>query len=336
MKNICKASILLGLLLITASCEKDGEKTMLNSDANVETTLSAENVVLDKSKADEKVFTVSWVTQNVNLNLEHKYNVVFEANGKSKEVSVATSPHSFTTAELNKILRNDLELPAGTIAEVKVSIKDAVTNLYSIPTEAKTLKVTPYADLIDPTEWGVVGDLTGWGAQPDVPFWKVIGESSKYVAYITIKEAGEIKFRKDNKWEEDFGDNGNDKTLEKGGANIKVAVGRYKILWDIEANTYTIEAYTWSIIGDGAKGWNAGDDIPLEYDGTTNTWVATNVMLKDGSIKFRFNNDWAVNWGDANMDGVLDQEDGNNIKVTAGTYTITVDFSAMPPTYTIK
>lgn len=325
-------SLLFTLCLV--GCDKDQEKVVLNSNANVTTTVTPNNIVLEKNNDTQTALTVAWETHNVNVQISSEYKAIFSYKDKETQVSVTTSPKTFSAAELNKIAI-DLGMKVGETSEMKVEIEQKVGAL-SLPTQKQVVKVTPYADLIDPTQWGVVGGFTQWGGQPDVPFWKVIGESSKYVAYITIKEAGEIKFRKDNKWEENFGDDGNDKTLEKGGANIKVAVGRYKILWDIDANTYTIEAYTWSIIGDGAKGWNAGDDIPLEYDGTTNTWKATNVTLKDGGIKFRFNNDWGINWGDKNMDGVLDQENDNNIKVTAGTYTITVDFSATPHTYTIK
>nr|WP_156133185.1 hypothetical protein [Capnocytophaga canimorsus] len=56
------------------------------------------------------------------------------------------------------------------------------------------------------------------------------------------------------------------------GLTFLLLQGIYKIVWNINENTYTIEKYTWGIIGDGAKGWGDNDDIPLEYDGATNTW----------------------------------------------------------------
>lgn len=336
MKNIFKAGTLFGLLFVATSCEKDEEKAVLNAEAKIEMSLSANTLALDKEKGSETALSVSWETQQLNLNLGHSYSILLESNGKSKEVSVTKSPYSFSHVELNKILLANLELAAGTEAEVKVTLKDAVSSTYSIPTQAKTIKITPYADLIEPTEWGIVGHATpnGWDG-PDLPFWKNPTNSNERIAYVALKD-GEIKFRKNNAWAENYGDDGKNGSLENGGANIPVTAGIYKIVWNINENTYTIEKYSWSIIGDGAKGWGDNDDILLEYDGPTNTWKATGVTLKNGGIKFRFNKAWAVSWGDKNADGVLDQEDDNNIPVTAGTYTITVDFSVTPPTYSIK
>ncbi len=54
-------------------------------------------------------------------------------------------------------------------------------------------------------------------------------------------------------------------------------------------------------------------------------------MLANGDIKFRQNNDWAVNYGGAN--GVL-KTGGDNIAVKAGTYDILPDLTnASAPTY---
>jgi hypothetical protein len=52
---------------------------------------------------------------------------------------------------------------------------------------------------------------------------------------------GEFKFRLDDGWADNFGDNGNNLTLDAGGANIPVAVtGTYKIVIDFAEKTYTI------------------------------------------------------------------------------------------------
>jgi hypothetical protein len=49
------------------------------------------------------------------------------------------------------------------------------------------------------------------------------------------------------------------------------------------------------------------------------------VQLKEGEIKFRFNNDWTINFGD-NKNGNLKYE-GDNIKIKNGNYEITLDLS---------
>ena len=51
---------------------------------------------------------------------------------------------------------------------------------------------------------------------------------------------GEIKFRQDDAWGVNLGDNGADGTLEGGGANIAVTDGTYDIVLDVANNTYTL------------------------------------------------------------------------------------------------
>ena len=51
---------------------------------------------------------------------------------------------------------------------------------------------------------------------------------------------GEIKFRQDDAWGVNLGDNGADGTLEGGGANIAVTDGTYDIILDVANNTYTL------------------------------------------------------------------------------------------------
>jgi hypothetical protein len=55
--------------------------------------------------------------------------------------------------------------------------------------------------------------------------------------------------------------------------------------------------------------------------------------MTDGEWKVRQNNDWAVNYGDTGLNGMLD-EGGDNIPVTAGNYLVTVNFNDF--TYTIE
>ncbi len=331
MKNIFKTGTLLSALFLVVACEKDQEQAVLNSDAKISTTLSTSSLVLSKDNADQTALTVSWETSNMNVNLAQTYSIVLESNGKSNEISVTSSPYSFTNAELNKILLNNLELTAGTESQVGVTVQNAISDLYDIISATQTLTVTPYADLIEPTEWGVVGSITEWGNTgiADIPFWKVIGSSTQYVAYFTVASNGsEIKFRKNSSWSENYGDDGANGTLEASGANIAINAGTYRVLWDISANTYTIENYAWGIVGGAANGWDESNtDIPLSYDGTIDSWVAKDVVLKDGDIKFRFNNKWNGSDKGGATNALKGSLGGENITVTAGTYTITVNFT---------
>lgn len=174
--------------------------------------------------------------------------------------------------------------------------------------------------------WGVVGSgANDWGgAGPDLPFYTT-AQADVLVAYVNLKD-GEIKFRENNDWGNNLGDDGADGTLEAGGANIAVTAGDYKITLDLGGNSYTIENFTWGVVGSAWNDWGgAGPDAKLFYDYTTDTFKA-GVKLLDGEMKFRFNNDWGNNLGDDGADGTL-EANGANIVTTAGFYMITLDLN---------
>ena len=229
-----------------------------------------------------------------------------------------------------------LKVPAGTATNVTVYVKAALSDQRSIVSKKNTLNVTPFLDEIKPSDWGVVGSATpnGWDG-PDISFWN--GENGTLVAYTTFTN-GEIKFRKGNKWDgNDWGDKNKDGVLDKeGGNNIPVTAGTYKITWKLSDNTYTIETYSWGIVGDLNNWGNTGlPDIKMTYKGSTNSWVAENVVIAtEGSLKFRLNSDWGTNFGaDSTTDPATDLEGnvtsgGKNIKVAAGTYNVSFSFDA--------
>ena len=209
-----------------------------------------------------------------------------------------------------------------------------MSNQYSKASEVSSLTATAYSGVLDlTTPWGVVGSATpnGWGDGPDTPFYKT-AESGIYVAYINMI-VGEWKIRKDNDWAVNYGSDNNDGTLQDGGGNIPVTeAGSYKITFDENNLTYTIEKYSWGIVGSATPNeWN-GPDIPLMYDSCSDTWRAV-AKLNEGVWKIRQNNDWAVNLGSDGADGNL-QANGGDIPVTFGYYEIIVDFNAS--TYSIE
>ncbi|MDO5105785.1 SusE domain-containing protein [Capnocytophaga sp.] len=327
-----KIIYLMSLLTLTlASCEKD-EKATYDGNAKVTTTLSTESVVLEKDNANQTALTVTWESTPVNVNVAKPlYEIVFTNGAKSASETASESPAVFTVAQLNRIMLN-ISAEADKEATISVAVKRKLGANHYVNFTEKNLKVTPYKDLITPTDWGLVGSAApnGWDG-PDVPFWKSIEDDSQFVAYVTLKD-GEIKFRKDNKWDVNLG--GSNGTLTDGGDNIKVTAGTYKILLNVTAKTYSIEPYTLGIVGDGANGWeeNQDKDIKLAYDGATNTWKAENVTLKDGQIKFRLNNAWAVNYGaDTATEPATEQSGaliagGKNIKSHAGKHNVTFSF----------
>ena len=178
--------------------------------------------------------------------------------------------------------------------------------------------------------WGIVGSgYNNWGAYAD-GFFYTTDQPDVFVSYVTLFD-GEIKFRENNDWGNNFGDTGADGTLDAGGDNIVVTAGNYKIVIDFNTNTYTMEEFSWGVVGSAFNDWGATPDGKFFYDYTTDTFKV-GIKLLDGEMKFRFNNDWGLNLGDTGADGSLDTG-GDNIVVSAGHYAITLDLNAN--TYTI-
>lgn len=110
-------------------------------------------------------------------------------------------------------------------------------------------------------------------------------------------------------------------------ANITMTeeAGYYKVDVDLESKSYVLTPITTiGIIGSASpNGWDSDVDMTyVPYNAETKAlgyWEAKDITLASGEIKFRANDDWAINWGgDVNA---LTQG-GDNISVEAGTYDI--------------
>ena len=184
--------------------------------------------------------------------------------------------------------------------------------------------------------WGLVGSATpnGWNG-PDLDFF-YDPATDQFRALANLVD-GDLKIRKNNDWSINYGDNGANGSLELNGANIVVTKGVYLITFNDRELTIKIEKTAIpGIVGSAApKGWD-GPDVSMVPDFSKDgLWVAKNVKLTAGDIKFRMNNDWSVNYGDTGADKILELN-GANIVVAAGTYDIELNLGDPAKlTYTI-
>jgi len=91
------------------------------------------------------------------------------------------------------------------------------------------------------SDWGLVGDATpnGWGSTDDIEMYET--SSNVFEIYVELM-AGELKFRYNEDWGQNYGDDGADGTLEAGGANISIpASGTYHVVMNLNDFTYSIE-----------------------------------------------------------------------------------------------
>ena len=166
----------------------------------------------------------------------------------------------------------------------------------------------------------VPGNHQGW-APDKAPRLHGANSDGKYVGYSCLD--GGFKFTKGPGW--NFGEyNWGSFTSHpegftgEGGGDITCTVkGFYLIEADVATGTLKATPTTWGIIGDAtADGWNSDQD--MTWNAEKHCWCAT-ITLTDGTIKFRANDGWDINFG-GNPDNL--SANGDNIPVTAGTYDI--------------
>ncbi len=308
--------------------------------AQLESPANGSSYNLNPEMADEDVMTLEWIDYAyLEYNVPVQYKVQFSTESDNFQNPLETAPLQQMSLTLTQSQLNSYAVNAGidpeTTGTLLVRVKSVVTSTLGEEVEftsnAMMYSVTTYPTTLDlSTTWGVVGSATpnGWDG-PDVPFFTT-GEEGVIVAYPYLK-MGELKFRENNAWDVNYGDDNADGTLEAGGANIVVSQeGYYRIIMNLNDLTYTMEPYSLGIVGSATpNGWD-GPDIMLEFDQYSNTFK-TVTTLAEGEIKFRLNNAWDLNYGGEN--GIL-SENGSNIAVTAGNYIVSV--SLADNTYTLE
>ena len=166
----------------------------------------------------------------------------------------------------------------------------------------------------------MAGDANGWATND-----YLAGEDGvHFTGFMYLNQNG-FKFCTQPNW--DGTNYGADFNTAGDAANITMTeeAGYYKVDVDLSAKTYTlIPITTIGIIGSASpNGWDSDVDMTyVPYNAETKElgyWEAKDITLASGEIKFRANDDWAINWGgDTNA---LTQG-GDNISVEAGTYDI--------------
>ena len=337
-KIIYKLTYLTALFAFIYSCD-DVERVYYNDAAETVLSLSDDNLILNEENAANEILTLTWTEPDFGFSAAALYSVQIDVQGgdfsNPQIISVGGAfDKTFTVEELNAKLLS-LSMVPNEEGVASFRIKATLSEYQEIYSNTVNISVTPYSSLLDlSTSLGVVGSATpgGWGNENilDLPFYAT-ATTDVYVAYVTLRN-GEIKFRNNNDWSENWGDDGADGTLDSYGANIAVSAGTYKIEVNFSTMTYTMEEYSWGIVGSATtNGWG-GPDMMFHYNSFQDDW-RTVVTLGDGEVKFRFNNDWAINYGDDGADGTM-EANGANIAVSAGHYLVTMNLNTQ--SYTME
>jgi hypothetical protein len=195
----------------------------------------------------------------------------------------------------------------------------------NIPVTAGTYRVTfnpgtgEYSFEPGIESMGIIGDATpgGWDTDTDM---RDMGDGN-YQIVIGLSD-GLVKFRANNDWPDNWGAEDFPSGVgTKDGPNIPVTKGIYKVDFNVATGAYNFEPVTIGVIGSATPG---GWDSDTDMTETANVGELTlTTDLTDGEAKFRAFNDWPWNWGASDFPSGVGFQDGPNIPVTAGTYTIT-------------
>ena len=336
MKNIFKKYLIASILgLFLFSCENDELKTVMKSNATPGLSLSSNTATLSKDTPDANAVTVNWTKPEYGYSAAVSYRLLVDKAGNNFKTAQSfstgnTTTYGWTNKQLNGLLAGMGFKPQET-ANLEFMVESILSADLIQKSEVKKFTTAAYLDRLDlSSPWGLVGSAApnGWDG-PDVPFYKTLSSTGVFVCYAKLTD-GDIKIRENNQWSVNYGDNGNDGTLEINGANITVKAGSYKVTFDSNKLLVKVEKFSWGIVGSAApNGWN-GPDLDFFYDPATDQFRALG-NFTDGDIKIRKNNDWSINYGDTGNNGSLELN-GDNIPVKKGVYLITFN----PNTLEIK
>lgn len=341
---IKKYFILLVTAFIAVSCvEKELNPILQIGDAPSITSPTGDaSFVLTEDKADDLLATFSWTEADFGFSAAVSYTVEIDVAGNSfaDAVTLAVvnglSMEDLTVGKLNGIMlakgRPDGVASAMDV-RVVATINPDVTPVYSATVP---INVTPYKANIVYPKLQVPGAYQGWDPAKENTVIFDRKSNGNFEGYLYFADPNvEFKYTNGPSWDVNWGDTGADGTLDPGGDNIKaVDAGYYRLNVNINALTHTYAKTAWGLIGSATPGgWDSDQDMTVD--------PATGIMsitldLVVGEIKFRANDDWAINMGDNDGNKSLEY-DGTNIAITEdGNYTIDLIINAADYTYNVK
>lgn len=332
-RSISVFASLMALAMMSA-CEKDEIKTIATPGTAAVLSVNQPVLDLNSANADKEAIVFSWTPVDYGFASVISYTIQLDKKGNNFQKPVEINAGSalkkgLTTSEINGLMINKLKLTAGQAAEVEARVISSLgTSAERMNTVSaiQGLSVKPYFVVIVYPAIYVPGSHQGW-APDKAPKLVSVKDDKRFEGYVYFPdETTEFKFTNAPNWNEgDYGSGGPGKLGTSGNLTQKGS-GYYLLKADLNNSTWSSLKTIWGVLGSATKGgWDKDQD--LTYDPKSGAWTAE-VVLTQGEVKFRANDDWTLAYGDGNADGVPDTLDNGNIKVdAAGTYMISLNLS---------
>jgi hypothetical protein len=349
--------ILLSILGVFtfASCD-EGEMgpTASSNPSSPEITApeSGGSYLLTEEQATDTLMTLEWKSPDYGFPSAPDFIIQMDSAGNSFSEpmelgSVQDNTYSLTVADMNGILLGaDYHGGEEVSMELRVqaSLSDSMNSQISEPI---SIAFTPYSTcnycpaIYAPGGYqSASGYISNWSLA-DAPALNTVDGKDTYEGYIYIANANSpYKLINERNWNNgDWGDSGTDSELESPGSDIIAEeAGYYKINVDLNNMTYSMTNTEWAVTGDATpNGWadDSTEDHDMTYNSANKVWTI-DLELGQGLLKFRANDAWNIEYGDTGADGQLVQG-GDDVSIPeVGNYTITLDLSKSPYTYTLE
>ncbi len=335
-------SVLLGASLVLG-CQEEVLDPVVRPGAAPTMTAPSDNgsFVLEEADAGAVLAVFSWTQADFGFQAAITYTLEMDQAGKDFAEAVTLgvtnglSLEEITVEKVNNILLAK-ELEGGVAVTTQVRVRASVSNdVQELVSAPLTLTITPYESVVEYPKLQVPGNYQGWDPSNGTTVINSLKSDGKYEGFLYFPSGGtEYKFTQGYSWDTNWGDDGADGSLDPGGANIIAAdAGMHRLNVDLNTLTFTSVLTNWGLIGSAtANGWDS--DIDMIYD-DAGGYLTLTTDLVAGEIKFRANDDWAINLGDDGPNGKLEY-DGANIAIQeAGNYTVDLLLNDAKYTYRV-
>ena len=301
--------------------------------------------VIDFAEVTEERVKVCDIVAPSTNDTTYKAEPIIYLNGQGFELGL---DGTLNAAELEKYVTSIYgRAPEARVLEAQVEWRmtngKTSTTINSAPFE---ITVIP-APIAVPDLWYLVGSCIGdgsWGNEAAnvgtalIPMYSVAEDDFSVLTYAGYFPAGQgfKLIHQPGNWDEQWGMKDGVMVKNDGNSsNIEVAeAGYYKLTYDMNTETLTMEPYTGDVgvygmmgMPGGYQDWNPGGTLMTPMStvaGVENhDWILKNATYSENTeLKFAADGGWAVNWGSNTFPLGNGVQNGANIPVEAGTYTV--------------
>jgi hypothetical protein len=331
---------LLGLVLLLASCEKEGEKVIILDTVNPPALGDLPNLVLQRTDANK---TITFIGTPVNPGFQASAEYFLEVDVAGNNFANPLVLYSGSKGDTIRILASTLNgrLLEKFIAEVNTNANFRLRSVLNVDagqgapgSGANPMVFTSATKTVVVNPFGLPRlNLVGSGMAQMI---QSAAGDGVFKGFVKTNPANPFTLT-DPDTGTSYGGAGG--TLQQGGSAITppAAAGWHILTVNLNANSYSFEPYFMGVVGSATpNGWDAPDQ-KMDYVFATKTWTKT-LNLVVGHFKFRRNDGWAFNFGFVNAPtGPLPWVSiplqrggvGNDFEIAAaGNYTITLTIAA--------